>query len=102
MVKFRYNLELEMALRNLCGDQYIHFANDAHDPEKVKKALLNWTKKARKKLEILTNYNPNLYWSLMADIEDLEDEVKKVGKEENEWQIIAKLLNLTNSLILSF
>lgn len=102
MVKFRYNWELETALRNLCGDSYYQFASSACNPEKVKKGLLDWTKKARKKLEILTNYNPNLYQSLMADIEDLEDEVKKIGKEENEWQIIAKLLNLTNSFIFSF
>ena len=97
--RFYYNIELEMALRQVFGKKYYHSAELFAYPKYVKEDLIDWIKRIRKRTIDITNYDLRLREMIFLNLECLENEVKKIDKENVDWKIIARLMNLVSRFL---
>jgi regulator of sirC expression with transglutaminase-like and TPR domain len=96
--RFYYNLELEQALRNLLSDKYYHSASGFSDPKDVEKAMLHATKKIRETLD-KTKADQRFHDLVDVELNALESELRNLRIHNNDWKIIAQLLQLISTLL---
>ena len=96
--RFYYNLELENAMRNLFGDRYYGTASGFFQPKTVQKAMLQAIKKIGKTINKI-KADPRFYVRANADLEILEHELNQMTVRNNDWKIIAHLLDLISTLL---
>jgi len=98
--RFKYNHEFEWALCNLMGLKYVNTAGAFSDVKYCKDMLRRAIRRIRKRLnEVITNDERLLMTTSM--VLDRLDEIIKGTSEQvnNDWYIIANLLNLVSRLL---
>lgn len=98
--RFRYNMDLELALRHLMGERCYGLAGAFSDPQCCKEFLLKATKQIRKRLKEVVTTDERLLSTTHNTLESLERYAKSTSeKVNNDWFIIADLLNLISRLL---
>lgn len=96
--RFYYNLELEMALRNLLGKRYYGKASGFFQPKYVQKDMLQAMKKIRKTIGKI-KADQRFYDRANAELDILEHKLNQMTVGNNDWKIIAHLLSLISTLL---
>lgn len=97
--RFKYNMKLEHALRQVYGKKYYGYAGCFENATCVKKAIKDWTKKIRKRIIEVTEYDLRLRSMALLELEAIERRVEKIKKENNDWEIISTLMNFVSRLL---
>ncbi len=97
--KWAPSIELEMALVNLVGPKYKRFADEGLDPETLRGALLEATDALERKLTE-AGAGEGFRHRCGEGLELFRHEASKIWEEaNNEWTLIARLLNLVCLLL---
>lgn len=97
--KWAPSIELEMALVNLVGPKYKRFADEGLDPETLRGALLEATDALERKLTE-AGAGEGFRHRCGEGLELFRHEASKIWEEaNNEWTLIARLLNLACLLL---
>jgi len=98
--RFKYNMDLEMALCNLLGDRYYGSAGEFSDAKTSKEYLLTALKRIRKRLNEIITSDERLLMMVNQNLDGLENYVKDTSESvNNDWFIIARLLDLVTRLL---
>lgn len=97
--RFDYNMGLELVLRQVFGKTYYNSAGGFSNPSNIKKALSDWIRKIRKRTLEVTNYDLRLKEMILLELEYIEKEIKKINKENNDWKIIPRLMEIISRLL---
>jgi hypothetical protein len=98
--RFKYNKELEWALCNLLGSKYCNLAGGYSSVKYCKKDLRRAIKHIKKRLNKIITIDERLLSETSILLERLDNYIKGTSiKVNNDWYIIAILLNLISLLI---
>jgi len=98
--RFKYNMDLEMALCNLLGERYFGLAGTFSDVKASKEYLLIALKRIRKRLNEIITSDERLLMMVNLNLDQLEKYVKETSESvNNDWFIIARLLDLVARLL---
>ena len=98
--RFKDNMDLELALRNLMGERCYGLAGAFSDPLCCKEFLLRAIKQIRKRLKEVITTDERLSSTTHNTLDSLEHYAKSTSeKVNNDWFIIADLLNLISRLL---
>ena len=98
--RFKYNGELEWALCNLMGLKYINTAGSFSSVKYCKKDFREAIKHIRKRLNEIITADDRLLMTVSIILDRLDKYVKGTSEQvNNDWYIIANLLNLVSRLL---
>ena len=98
--RFKYNMDFEHALSNLLGQKYYGMAGIFRSSKISKKFLLRAISRIRRRLNEIIVTDERLILTTSITLDRLEHNVKTMSaKVNNDWFIIANLLNLVALLI---
>ena len=98
--RFKYNMDFEHALRNLLGQRHYGMAGAFRSPKISKKFLLRAIRRIRRRLNEIITTDERLILTTSITLDRLERNVKAMSaKVNNDWVIIANLLNLISLLL---
>ena len=98
--RFKYNMDLEMAMRNLLGKAYYGYAGGFSSPKLCKRVLLRAINRIRKRIEEIAPTDERLLLTTSISLDQIERNVKDTSlKMNNDWLIIGDLLHLVSLLL---
>ena len=98
--RFKYNMDLENALRNLLGQRYYGCAGAFSDVQICKKLLRRAIRRIRRRLNEIITTDERLLLTTSITLDRLERNIKSTSeKTNNDWFIIANFLDLVSSLL---
>jgi hypothetical protein len=98
---YHYSLALEHAMRELYGSKsrWYQSAGSYSEPKEVREALLAATKCIRARVEDIITIDSRLEDAVGSTLDGLEKEICAIGKQDNQLDIIARLLMLVAYLL---
>src|SRR5258706_4977114 len=98
---YHYCLALEHAMHEHFGSKsrWYQSAGSYHEPKYVREALLAATKRVRARLEDIITIDSRLEDAIGSTLDSLEREIHNIGKQDNQLDIIARLLMLGSYLL---
>lgn len=98
--RFKYNMDFEDALRNLLGEKYYGYAGVFRNARVCKKCLRRAIRRIRRRLNEIVTTDERLVLTTSITLGRLESNVKATSeKNNNDWFIIANLLELVSLLL---
>jgi len=98
--RFKYNMDFEHAMRNLLGQRYYGSAGAFRSPKISKEFLRRAIRRIRRRLNVIITTDERLILTTSITLDRLERNVKAMSaKVNNDWFIIANLLNLVALLL---
>jgi len=98
--RFKYNMDLEHALRNLLGKRYYGCAGAFSTPQICKQFLLRALRRIRRRINAVITTDERLLLTTSVTLDRLERYAKAMSvRVNNDWSIIANLLHLVSCLL---
>jgi len=98
--RFKYNLDLEYVMLDFFGKKYYGMARLFENPTFCKKCMLRVVKRIRKRLNEILSMDERLRQRTNGILESLEGHSRRISlTENNDWFIIADLLDLVGHLL---
>jgi len=97
--RFKYSMNFEFAMREILGDKAYHSAASASNPMCIKKICKKALNKIKERIDNIVTMDERLRATLFLEISDLEKEISKIDKENNDWEIISILFRIIAKLL---
>lgn len=97
--RFKYSKAFEFAMREILGDKAYHSADSAGNPASIKKICKKALDKIKERIDNIVTMDERLRAMLFSEISDLEKEISKINKENNDWEIISILFHIIARLL---
>ena len=97
--RFKYSMAFEFAMREILGDKAYHSAASAGNPVSIKKICKKALDKIKERIDNIVTMDERLRAMLFSEISNLEKEISKINKENNDWEIISILFRIVARLL---
>ena len=97
--RFKYSMTFELAMREILGDEAYHSAGSVTNPSSIKKICKKALNKIKQRIDNIATMDERLRAMLFSEIHYLEEEISKIDKENNDWEIISILFHIIARLL---